>query len=102
MLTIGTLHVPSVLLSLCVWSCLYYLLRWLDPSRKAEWHCRIVTAVHATFITSLSAWAIFVHGPSPFTDAGGPNTSLQVKVTTICLGYFLFDFSWCIYFRLKV
>ena len=31
--------------------------------------------------------------------AGGPNTPLQVTATTICLGYFLFDFAWCLYFQ---
>lgn len=47
----------------------------------------------------MSAWCGFVQGPWPFTEVGGPNTPLQVLVVEMCLGYFLFDFSWCLYFR---
>ncbi|XP_076438480.1 TLC domain-containing protein 5-like [Babylonia areolata] len=100
MLTIGrTLHLPWLALSLCSWSLFYSLLRRLEPQRKAEWHCRVVTIVHASLISLLSAWATLVQGPWPFTDAGGPNTPLQVVIVTVCQGYFLFDFSWCLYFQ---
>ncbi|XP_025100166.1 transmembrane protein 136-like isoform X2 [Pomacea canaliculata] len=75
------------------------MLRWLEPRRKPEWHCRMITVAHALLITILSAWAAFIQGPWPFTNAGGSNTPLQVKVATVCLGYFLFDFSWCLYFQ---
>lgn len=58
-----------------------------------------MTAVHALVVTLLSAWCGFVQGPWPFTHAGGPSTPLQLVTTEICLGYFLFDFTWCLYFR---
>ncbi|XP_070202013.1 TLC domain-containing protein 5-like [Littorina saxatilis] len=99
MLTIGTFHFPSVLLSLFSWCSLYFTLRHLQPHRKAEWHCRTVTVCHAVLVTLLSFWSGMIQGPWPFTDAGGPNTPLQVTTTTICLGYFIFDFTWCLYFQ---
>lgn len=70
MLTIGTFHIPSVLLSVSGWSFLYFMLRWLEPRRKPEWHCRMITVAHALLITILSAWAAFIQGPWPFTNAG--------------------------------
>ncbi|XP_076457365.1 TLC domain-containing protein 5-like [Babylonia areolata] len=95
----SSFHLPTVCLSLVSWSGLYLGLRRLDPQRKAEWHCRTVTALHATLITMVTGWACFVQGPWPFTDSGGVNTPLQGTATAICLGYFLFDFAWCLYFQ---
>ncbi|XP_046554452.1 TLC domain-containing protein 5-like [Haliotis rubra] len=88
-----------VLSCLGLWMLLYLLLCRLNPGRRCEWHCRSVTTVHAILITSLAAWCSFIQGPWPFTDAGGPNTPLQYLTTSICLGYFIFDFSWCLYFK---
>ncbi|KAL8618539.1 hypothetical protein ACOMHN_000684 [Nucella lapillus] len=100
MLTLGvSFHLPSIVLSVCSWSSLYFWLRRLEPWRRAEWHCRAVTVVHAFLITLMSGWACFVQGPWPFTDAGGLNTPLQVTTSIVCLGYFLFDFAWCLYFQ---
>ena len=70
MLAIGSFHLPSILLSLFSWGSLYFTLRRLQPQRKAEWHCRTVTAVHASLISLITAWSTFVQGPWPFTDAG--------------------------------
>ncbi|XP_046338851.2 TLC domain-containing protein 5-like [Haliotis rufescens] len=92
----------TLLLVLCclgLWTLLYLLLCRLNPGRRCEWHCRSVTAIHALLITSLAAWCSFIQGPWPFTHAGGPNTPLQYLTTSICLGYFIFDFSWCLYFK---
>ncbi|KAL8617509.1 hypothetical protein ACOMHN_064794 [Nucella lapillus] len=100
MLTVGyTLHLPWLVLSVGSWSLLYFSLRGLQPQRKVEWHCRIITVLHASLITLLSGWCALIQGPWPFTDAGGPNTPLQVVVVTICLGYFFFDFTWCLCFQ---
>ncbi|KAL5019845.1 hypothetical protein ScPMuIL_002737 [Solemya velum] len=81
------------------WVTLYFTLCLLNPKRNYEWHCRLVTTLHAIVITSLAAWCAFVEGPWPFTDAGGPNTPTQLFTVTVCFGYFLFDFLWCLYFQ---
>ena len=76
MLTIGvSFHVPTILLSVFSWSSFYFGLRHLEPQRKAEWHCRIVTAIHASLISVISGWCTFVQGPWPFTDAGNDQLS---------------------------
>ncbi|XP_074652748.1 TLC domain-containing protein 5-like [Tubulanus polymorphus] len=81
---------------LFVWSVFYKILRYVSPQRSREWHCRTITMIHAIVVVCLSAWCAFVQGPWPFTDPGGPNTPLQELTIMICLGYFLFDFAWCL------
>jgi len=34
-----------------------------------------------------------------FMFAAGPNTALQEFTCAISVGYFVFDFLWCVYFR---
>ncbi|OWF52429.1 transmembrane protein 136-like [Mizuhopecten yessoensis] len=92
----------SILTALCysfMWSTMYFTLCLINSKKSYEWHCRTVTAIHASVVSILSAWCGFVQGPWPFTHAGGPSTPLQLVTTEICLGYFLFDFTWCLYFR---
>ncbi|XP_060073094.1 TLC domain-containing protein 5-like [Ylistrum balloti] len=92
----------SILTALCycfMWSTMYFTLCLINSKKSYEWHCRTVTAIHAAVVTVLSGWCGFVQGPWPFTHAGGPSTPLQLFTTEICLGYFLFDFTWCVYFR---
>ncbi|KAJ8316685.1 hypothetical protein KUTeg_005763 [Tegillarca granosa] len=91
--------VLHVLICSFIWSSLYFTFCLLNPRRSYEWHCRSVTAIHAIVVTFLSAWCGFVQGPWPFTEAGGPNTPLQVTTVSICLGYFLFDLTWCLYYQ---
>ncbi|XP_047001428.1 TLC domain-containing protein 5-like [Schistocerca americana] len=85
----------TVLATATVWTALYHGIRYqfkLDP----EWSCRLLTAFHATLVTVLAVLACFL-GPWPFTDPGGPNTTLQCVVLVTSLGYFIFDFIWCLY-----
>ncbi|XP_041373449.1 TLC domain-containing protein 5-like [Gigantopelta aegis] len=98
-LQIGTLDFPVLFVALSSWSALYFLLCAANRKHSYEWQCRIVTCIHGILITSMAAWCAFVQGPWPFTDAGGSNTPLQWLTVTMCLGYFIFDFSWCLYFR---
>ena len=58
-----------------------------------------VTVVHACVISALALYSAFVLGPWPFTDAGGPNDEFQVRTMALCLGYFLFDVAWSLYFH---
>ncbi|KAK7105845.1 hypothetical protein V1264_017173 [Littorina saxatilis] len=90
MLTIGTFHFPSVLLSLFSWCSLYFTLRHLQPHRKAEWHCRTVTVCHAVLVTLLSFWSGMIQGPWPFTDAG--RKLFQKGATAVISGRGLVDY----------
>ncbi|XP_075765349.1 TLC domain-containing protein 5-like isoform X2 [Pelodiscus sinensis] len=80
-------------LSLYTWFCHKY------KHRTYEWSCRLVTLTHGVLATCLSAYVGFIDGPWPLTHPGSPNTTLQVHVLCLSLGYFLFDLGWCVYFQ---
>ncbi|XP_057676996.1 TLC domain-containing protein 5 [Corythoichthys intestinalis] len=88
----------KVACSLAGWLGLYVLLCRLSPQRGPEWNCRLVTLTHGVAIMMLTAYVIFVEGPWPLTHAGSENTELQTSALCVCLGYFLFDMSWCVRF----
>ncbi|KAK3770698.1 hypothetical protein RRG08_037890 [Elysia crispata] len=99
MVQINTFDLYQILIYAFAWTTLYFVLCLCNSRRSYEWHCRMVTVVHATLISSLAIYSTFFNGPWPFTDSGGPNTSLQVRTVSLCLGYFIFDFCWCMYFK---
>ncbi|XP_061869918.1 TLC domain-containing protein 5 [Colius striatus] len=80
-------------LSLYAWFCHHY------KHRNYEWSCRLVTLTHGILATCLSAYIGFIDGPWPLSHPGSPNTTLQVHVLCLSLGYFLFDLCWCVYFQ---
>ncbi|NXS69414.1 TM136 protein, partial [Pandion haliaetus] len=80
-------------LSLYTWFCHRY------KHRNYEWSCRLVTLTHGILATCLSAYIGFIDGPWPLSHPGSPNTTLQVHVLCLSLGYFLFDLCWCVYFQ---
>ncbi|XP_015192810.1 TLC domain-containing protein 5 [Lepisosteus oculatus] len=85
--------------SLMGWIALYASLCHLDDRHGYEWNCRLVTLLHGVLIVCLTAYIGFVDGPWPFTSPGSENTPLQAWAMCLSLGYFLFDMSWCLYFR---
>ncbi|XP_076305262.1 uncharacterized protein LOC143222527 [Tachypleus tridentatus] len=85
-----------LLLGILGWTSLYWFFSHLNRNKKAEWHCRLVTLIHGTLVSVLSAWNAFVVGPCPLTDLGEPNTREQEVTLAISLSYFLFDQVWCI------
>ncbi|KAK7867025.1 hypothetical protein R5R35_005668 [Gryllus longicercus] len=85
----------GVLVCASAWTSLYYVIKNIFKL-ESEWACRLLTACHATIVTTLGGFSCY-YGPWPFTDPGGPNTLMQITTLIICLGYFLFDFIWCIY-----
>lgn len=89
----------QVIASSLFWSGFYFFLCWNWPNRSCEWLCRFVSMGHALLVTSLSYYCTFIQGPWPFSDPGGPNTALQEQILIISVGYFIFDFSWCVYFQ---
>lgn len=88
--------VLEVFCSLIGWSSLYLLFCWTFPQQDAEWRCRLVTLSHGVVIVPLTAYVVFIDGPWPLTHAGSENTELQILSLAVCLGYFLFDISWCV------
>lgn len=87
----------AVLGSLLLWSNIYLLLyTLLRPLRSAEWTCRIVTTLHAFLLSGLGLASTFFLGPWPFHYLGQPNTQLHTDTVVLSLGYFLFDFTWCV------
>lgn len=99
MLTVNDFDFLEILTYFFAWTTLYFLLCLWNPSRSYEWHCRTVTVLHALSITVMAIYSTYVLGPWPFTNAGGPNSPMQIRTVGLCLAYFLFDFGWCLYFK---
>nr|XP_028564632.1 transmembrane protein 136-like [Podarcis muralis] len=89
----------QVICSLVVWLSLYGGFLYRNKHRSPEWSCRLVTLLHGLIVTFFSGYIAWIDGPWPLTHAGYPNTALQVCLMCLSLGYFLFDLSWCIYFK---
>ncbi|ESN91306.1 hypothetical protein HELRODRAFT_70319 [Helobdella robusta] len=87
-----------------VYNCTYALpynkyFHLIKPLKKNEFHCRVVTLMHAVVVVLASAWSIFINRSWPYSSLGGSSTNLQIFVCIFSLGYFLFDFAWCLYHR---
>ncbi|KFP74078.1 Transmembrane protein 136 [Acanthisitta chloris] len=91
--------VLEVICSLVTWLCLYSCFCQWNKQRSCEWSCRLVTLLHGLIVTLLSGYVALLDGPWPLTHAGSANTSLQIHVLSLTLGYFLFDLGWCLYFQ---
>ena len=87
----------SVLGSLLLWTNVYLLL-FIVLRRPAEWTCRVVTTLHAFLLCGLGLASMFCLGPWPFDihNMGQSNTQLHTDIVVLSLGYFLFDFAWCV------
>lgn len=85
--------------SFLMWTDFYFILHVLNYRYSAEWNCRIVTAIHGVVAAVLCFSSACVFGPWPFTYLGEPNTNLHNMIAVISLGYFLFDFSWCVFMK---
>lgn len=80
-----------------LWSAIYFLITIINSKRSNEWNSRLLAITHAIFITALSYWCGFQTGPWPFDALGFPNTPFQTLILMVSLGYFSFDFLWCVY-----
>lgn len=85
--------------SFLLWTDSYFILHALNRKRSAEWNCRIITVLHALLSSSLCFTSAVITGPWPFSYLGEVNTSLHNTAMIISLGYFLFDFAWCMYMK---
>lgn len=83
--------------SAVLWWLLYthISLKW---KRTAEYNSHVVAGIHAVIVTAL-AYACLIQGPNPLTNPGEPNTGRQDVTMVLSLGYFIYDFCWCIYHK---
>ena len=85
--------------SFLAWTDSYFILHALNRHHSAEWNCRLITVIHAIISTSLCFASAVIIGPWPFSYIGEASTGLHNTVMVISLGFFLFDFLWCIYMK---
>ncbi|XP_033641280.1 TLC domain-containing protein 5-like [Asterias rubens] len=87
-----------ILTSFAFWSSLYGLFCYFNPHRSYEWNCRFVTLIHAVTIVVLSYVFGIYYNPWPFTHPGGKSSFHEICTMVVCLGYFLYDICWCVWF----
>jgi len=75
---------------------LYGTHRRLQPDKGEEWSIRLTTMIHAGLVTTLAYFACFLVGPWPLTEPGLESNAFHLMIISICLGYFLFDYLWCL------
>ena len=85
--------------SFLAWTDAYFILHAFNRHHSAEWNCRLITAAHAIITTSLCFTSAVITGPWPFSHLGEENTSFHNTIMIISLGYFAFDFLWCMYMK---
>ncbi|PAA65767.1 hypothetical protein BOX15_Mlig011050g1 [Macrostomum lignano] len=93
--------IVQVLCASLFWLFMYAALCLSMPRFRCEWHCRIVTAVHALIVSALAFLDVFIIGRIPFYHKNQvlPYTELERLIFTASLGYFIFDISWCLYYQ---
>ena len=95
----GHLPLTAIFTSFFFWANLYFYICVFNRTCSPEWNCRIVTAVHGVVASLLSFTSCFVVGPWPFTYIAQPNTQLHMTTITVSIGYFIFDFMWCLWYQ---
>ena len=89
----------AVIGSFLLWTDLYLILHALNRRCSSEWNCRIIATFHGALSASLCLLSAVFLGPWPFSYIGEKSTELHTIIMVISLGYFLFDFSWCMYMQ---
>lgn len=84
-----------VMISVILWTFLYYFVVSKNSRHSELWNCRIIAMIHSLTITKLVEISFIFEG-NPFYNIGGKNTSLQSFVMVMSGGYFFFDFVWCL------
>ena len=81
------------------WIALYMLLQIVNGRCGKEWNCRLVTMLHGLVAANISLVSVMIIGPWPFDYIGQPNTIFHNIIMINSLGYFMFDFIWCVVMR---
>ena len=82
--------------SFVTFASIYVAHRRLQPDKCLEWTIRLVTMIHAAVVTSLAYFSCFLLGPWPFNEPGLDSNSFNLAIISICLGYFILDYLWCL------
>uniref|UniRef100_A0A0A9XJP4 Transmembrane protein 136 n=1 Tax=Lygus hesperus TaxID=30085 RepID=A0A0A9XJP4_LYGHE len=85
----------SVLTTL--WYSLYIVLK-RRYNLEGEYTTRIIAAFHGGLCVVLAAICL-ANGPNPLYSPGEPNTVMQIITMQISVGYFVYDFVWCVIYQ---
>jgi len=88
--------VAAISTSFAAFTLMYFAHRRLQPEKSLEWSIRLVTMVHAGVVTTLAYFSCFALGPWPFKDPGLNSSAFNLAIISICLGYFIMDYLWCL------
>lgn len=89
-------EVLLVATSFSIFTLIYKVHRQIQPQKNSEWTIRLLTMSHAAIVTSLSYYSCFIKGPWPLTEPGLDTNLLELTIMSFSLGYFIFDFLWCL------
>lgn len=94
--SLNTVTMAAIGGSFMFWSALYMLLQIVNGRRcSKEWNCRLVTMLHGLVAANISLVSVLIIGPWPFDYIARPNTIFHSAIMINSLGYFMFDFTWC-------
>nr|CAB3267039.1 transmembrane protein 136 [Phallusia mammillata] len=96
---IDTLRFQRIFGWVIVWYTLYRAMKRIFKNKSPEYSCRIITLLHALIITVAACYVTFFNGTNPYKSLGLINTSVQLTIITTSFGYFLYDFTWCLYYK---
>ncbi len=81
--------------SFLAWMSIYLVLRIVNGHVPPEFTNRLVTVLHGTLISTISAAEVLSKGLC-VAEFVQPNSSVQNAILVVSLGYFVFDFLWCV------
>ena len=82
--------------SCLAWTNLYLVLHILNGHVSREFTNRLVTVVHGAVISGVSAAAAISEGLC-LAECAQSSSPLHNTIIIVSLGYFVFDFLWCLY-----
>ena len=95
----GQLPLTTMFTSFFFWTNIYFYLCIFNRTCSPEWNCRVLTTLHGMIVTFLSFLSAFYLGPWPFSYLAQQSTPLHTAIIIISIGYFIFDFMWCIWYQ---
>ncbi|XP_077967646.1 TLC domain-containing protein 5-like [Styela clava] len=82
-----------------LWYTSYRFVKRFNSTKCPEYSCRIITVIHAIIITVINCKLLFFSGTWPFDMLGLPNNPIEIDVISVSLGYFFYDFIWCLHYN---
>lgn len=88
----------TILVSIFSWTLGYFALRRLLSSKTPEYSCRLITLVHGLVASTVGMNQCFLN-ENPFEHPDWITNDTQNILLIFSLGYFIFDLTWCSYYR---